>query len=954
MSSIDWRNPEPLKPQHSHEKSGGKITYGEPKPKKRHKLPKGKVLKFLLMTGILLILVFGIGGIGLLAWISKDLPSADGVLKREITVSTKIYDRTGKTVLYDIHGNIKRTLIGLNDVPDYTKKAVLAAEDRNFYQHGGFSVTGIIRSVLKNLVTGSRVGGSTLTQQFVKNAILTNEKTYTRKIKELLISYQIEQRFTKDQIFNMYLNEIPYGSVIYGIEAASQSFFGKPVKDLTLAESAIIAAIPQAPTYYSPYGNHRVELLARQRYILDSMAELGYITKDQAETAKQDKIVFKPLTESIIAPHFVMYIKEILSEKYGETFINQEGLKVYTTLDLDKQKIAEEAVKKGVEANGKKYGFGNASLVSLDPKTGQVLAMVGSADYFNEEIDGQVNVALSSRQPGSSFKPIVYTAAFLKGYTPATILYDTITNFDTTGVKKYEPNNYHLNENGPVTLRKALAGSLNIPAVKLTYLTGMENILNLADNLGYTTLANRDRFGLSIVLGGAEVKLLDHTAAYAVLATAGKKHDVNPILKIEDKNGKVVEEFKDKETEVLDQEIARQTTDILSDDSARAYVFGAGGKLTLAGRPVAAKTGTTNDYHDAWTMGYTPSLVCGVWVGNSNNDEMTAGADGSIVAAPIWNYFMSESLKNTPVENFTKPQSVITGKAILDGQLMSGREIQIDSISGKLATKYTPSSTLKTISTGEIHDILQYVNKDDPRGAIPSNPSDDPQYGNWEAGVKAWAIKQGLNPDGNNQALPTEYDNIHLPEDQPTLNLISPTAGETIRDALMNIQLEGTSKRGIAKTEFYLDNELVKSVSGFTNNQIIDLSDLASGYHNLMVVIKDDLENTTSRNIDFNLVLIGNLPTLNFSSPTDGSAIKLPVTLKGDLTNLNKIKQIDFYYNLVGDKTEILAGTIKPTTEKFNFIFKKTINPGDYEITAYIFNLTERKYTGDKIKVTIQ
>ncbi len=954
MSSIDWRNPEPLKPQHSREKSGGKITYSETKPKKHRKFQQGKIVKFLVMTVVLMVLLVGIAGIGLLAWISKDLPSADGVLKREITVSTKIYDRTGQTVLYDIHGNIKRTLINLNDVPDYTKKAVLAAEDRNFYQHGGFSITGIVRSILKNLITGSKVGGSTLTQQFVKNAILTNEKTYTRKIKELLISYQIEQKFTKDQIFNMYLNEIPYGSVIYGIEAASQSFFGKPAKDLTLSESAIIAAIPQAPTYYSPYGNHRVELLARQRYILDSMAELGYITKDQAETAKQEKISFKPLTESITAPHFVMYIRELLSEKYGETFINQEGLKVYTTLDLDKQKIAEEAIKKGIEANGKKYGFGNAALVSLDPKTGQVLAMVGSADYNNEAIDGQVNVAISPRQPGSSFKPIVYTAAFLKGYTPNTILYDTITNFDTTGVKKYEPNNYHQNENGPVTLRKALAGSLNIPAVKLTYLTGMDNILNLADSLGYTTLANRDRFGLSIVLGGAEVKLLDHTAAYGVLATDGQKHDVNPILKIEDKNGKVIEEFKDKETDVLDPEIARQTTDILSDDAARAYIFGAGGRLTLSGRPVAAKTGTTNDYHDAWTMGYTPSLVCGVWVGNSNNDAMTRGADGSIVAAPIWNYFMNESLKNTPIEGFTKPQPVITGKAILDGQLMSGHEFKIDSMSGKLATQYTPSSTIKTLSTGEIHDILQYVNKDDPRGPLPTNPSDDPQYSNWEAGVKAWAIKQSLNPDGNNQNIPTEYDNIHLPEDQPNLNIVSPTSGETIKEELLTIQLDGSSKRGISKTEFYLDNELVKSVAGLGNNQIIDLSDLASGYHNLTVLVKDDLENTTTKSIDFNLVLTGNLPTLNFSSPIDNANVKLPLTIKGDITNPQKIKQIDLYYLLSGDKTENLMATVKPTSEKFTYTFKKTINPGTYLIKAYIFNLSDKKYPGDQVVVTIQ
>lgn len=856
MSQTNWRNPENIKINHQPERGGGKITYdiAHRQPKKR-KVIYRKLFKAVLLISVIAILAFSVIGIGAVAWISRDLPSADGVLKRSVTVSTKIYDRTGETVLYDIHGNIKRTLISLDQVPELTKQAVLTAEDRNFYQHSGFSITGIIRSALIDLFTGKRVGGSTLTQQFVKNAILTNEKTYTRKIKELIISYQIENKFTKDQIFNMYLNEIPYGSVIYGIEAASQSFFGKPAKDLTLAESAILAAIPQLPTYYSPYGSHKVELLARQRWVLDSMAELGYISKDQAESAKAEKITFIPMREAITAPHFVMYIKELLSEKYGETFINQEGLKVYTTLDLDKQKIAEEAVKIGVEANGKKYEFGNASLVALDPKTGQILSMVGSADYFNEDIDGQVNVAISSRQPGSSFKPIVYTASFIKGYTPDTILYDTVTNFDTTGTNKYEPQNYHNNENGPVTLRKALAGSLNIPAVKLTYLTGMNNIIDLAEKLGYTTFADRSRFGLSIVLGGAEVKLLEHTNAYATLSQEGTRHDISPILKIEDKNGKVIEEYRDRTQSVLEPEIARLTTDILSDDSARAYVFGAGGKLTLPGRAVAAKTGTTNDYHDAWAMGYTPSLACGVWVGNSDNKAMKMGADGSIIAAPIWNYFMTESLKGTPVESFTKPQPIATGKAVLDGLVASGREVTIDTISGKLATQYTPSSTRKTITSGEIHDILYYINKDDPRGPAPTNPADDPQYVPWETGVKAWAIKQGLSPEGFG-AIPTEYDDIHLPSDQPKLDIISPTNKATIKDNKLNITISASAKRGIANTEYYINNSPVDACTGLCENKEITLSNLTSGWHTLTVKIKDDVQNTASESIDLNLMIV--------------------------------------------------------------------------------------------------
>lgn len=954
MPNPNWRDPENIKISHQTEKGGGKIYFNSPKPAKRKKKIPKKILKALALVGILAVLIISIIGVGAVAWISRDLPSADGVLKRNVTVSTKIYDRTGETVLYDIHGNIKRTMIAFDQVPDLTKKAVLTAEDRNFYQHSGFSITGIIRSILIDVLTGKKVGGSTLTQQFVKNAILTNEKTYTRKIKELIISYQIEKKFTKDEIFSMYLNEIPYGSVIYGIEAASQSFFGKSAKDLTLAEGAILAAIPQLPTYYSPYGSHKSELLARQRWILDSMAELGYITKDQAEAAKNEKIIFKPLQESITAPHFVMYIKELLSEKYGEDFINQEGLKVYTTLDLDKQKIAEEAVKQGVEANSKKYEFNDAALVSLDPKTGQILAMVGSADYYNDEIDGQVNVAISPRQPGSSFKPIVYTASFIKGYTPDTILYDTLTNFDTTGAKKYEPHNYHNDENGPVTLRKALAGSLNIAAVKLTYLTGMENILNLADKLGYTTLSDRSRFGLSIVLGGAEVKLLEHANAYAALSQEGIKHEINPILKIEDKNGKVIEEYKDKSEEVLDPEIARQTTDILSDDSARAYIFGAGGKLTLPGRPVAAKTGTTNDYHDAWALGYTPSLVCGVWVGNADNAAMKSGADGSIIAAPIWNYYMANALKDTAAESFTKPAPVVTGKAVLDGQVMSGKEIKIDSMSGKLATAYTPAATAKTITTGEIHDILYYVNKDDPRGAQPDNPADDPQYSAWEAGVRAWAIKQGMNPDGFS-SIPTSYDDIHLSEDQPILNILSPSNKAVIKDSSMAVNISGSAKRGVSRTEYYIDGALAGAENGLSQAKNLDLSDWESGWHTLTVSLKDDLQNTASKSVDFNLVISGYLPKINFLSPSDNATVKkFPLVLKGELINLQKIKQVDFYYRLATGTAETFIGSINPTADTFNYSWKKSPGAGDYIIASYIFNYSGKKYAGDQLNISIK
>lgn len=850
-SSQDWRNPTYIRGGgNQHQKSSNNFSvsskYKKPKDKKWFK----KLLGILIPITIFLFLVGGIFILGSFAWISKDLPNPDGIINRSVTVSTKIYDRKGETVLYDIHGNIKRTLIPLEEIPAHVINATLTAEDRNFYTHKGFSITGILRSVIKNIFTGSKVGGSTLTQQFVKNAILTNEKTYTRKLKEVLISYRLEKSFTKEQILNMYFNEIPYGSVIYGIEAASQSFFGKPAKDLTIAEGAIIAAIPQAPTFYSPYGNNKDKLIIRQRYIIDSMIDLGYISKDQAEQAKNEKIIFKPLQESIIAPHFVMYVKELLSEKYGEEFINQEGLKVYTTLDLDKQKNAEEAIKQGVETNSTKYGFTNASLVALDPKTGQIIAMVGSADFFNNDIDGQVNVALRPRQPGSSFKPIVYTASFIKGYTPNTILYDVVTNFDTTGNKKYEPHNYDLKENGPITLRKALQGSLNIPAVKITYLTGLENVLDLADDLGYTTLGDRDRFGLSLVLGGGEVELLEHVGAYSVFAQEGIKHDITPILKIEDKNGKVLFEYKDKKKEVLEPEYARLISNVLSDDEARSYVFGTGSKLTLPGRAVAAKTGTTNDYKDAWTIGYTPDLVAGVWVGNNNNTEMKKGADGSIIAAPIWNYFMKESLKDTAPENFTPPKEIITGKAVLDGQETAETIIKIDTISNKLATQYTPESTIKEVNIKEIHNILYYINKDDPRGVKPENPDDDPQFKNWEDSVIRWATEQGFDLNQDIQ-IPTEYDDIHLEEDQPNLIIISPTPGQIINNNNLKIDISASVKRGIKKVEYYIDNNLIITKNDSTDTDL-NISNITSGTHTLIVKIKDDLENTDTKSVSIN------------------------------------------------------------------------------------------------------
>jgi 1A family penicillin-binding protein len=948
-SNQDWRNPIKVsKGGKNKSKKNFSVSHKYKKPKNRKRLKR--LTSTLVPLGIFLVLVGGIFILGLFAWISKDLPSPDGLINRSITVSTKIYDSKGETVLYDIHGDIKRTLINLDEIPDYVVSATLAAEDRDFYTHKGFSITGIVRSALKNIFTGSRVGGSTLTQQFVKNAILTTEKTYTRKIKELLISYRLEKKFEKDEILGMYFNEIPYGSVIYGVEAASQSFFGKSARDISIAEGAILAAIPQAPTFYSPYGSNKDRLIVRQKWVLDSMAELGYITTSQAEQAKNEKIIFKPLTESIIAPHFVMYVRELLSEEYGENFITQEGLKVYTTLDLDRQKIAEDAIEKGIADNSKKYEFTNASLVAIDTRTGHIQAMVGSADYFNDDIDGQVNVSLRPRQPGSSFKPIVYTAAFEKGYTPNTILYDVETDFDATDTKPYEPKNYDLEQRGPVTIRNALQGSLNIPAVKATYLTGIDNVIDLARGLGYTTLEDKDRFGLSIVLGGAEVKLLEHVGSFATLASEGIKHDVTPILKIEDKNGRVLFEYKDKKREVLKSEYARLITNVLSDDNARAYVFGAGSALTLPGRPVAAKTGTTNNYRDAWTIGYTPSLAAGVWVGNNNNDEMKRGAAGGVVAAPIWNYFMREALRDTSPESFTAPEEFITGKPILDGQETAQMKVKIDTMSNKLATQYTPDSTIREVSIKEIHNILYYVEKDDPRGNKPKDPESDPQFQKWEDAVIKWAEDQGFNPNSNIE-LPTEYDDIHLEQDQPNLIIITPLPGQTIENDQLSIEITGSAKRGIDKVEYYIDSKLITTKND-TSDININISNITTGSHQLIIKIKDDLQNTATQSVNLNLKTSRLAPNLNWTSPENNSTINSPFNISGNLISWDNVNKIDFY-SQQGESTTYL-GHINPSGAQISLLADKDLDPGNYIIYGNIFDTSGKKYKTSSMVVTIK
>jgi 1A family penicillin-binding protein len=941
----------------------------EQKTQKSH-LSLKKILFLRLIKLFAFIFFFlAVSGIAAIFILSKGLPDPNKLIQRDVAQSTKIYDRTGQTVIFEIFGDEKRTLVDLDALPDYVKQATIAIEDKDFYKHQGFSIFAIARTVVTNLIFHKKAGGSTLTQQFIKNAVLTSEKTYTRKAKELILAYQAEKKFTKNQILQMYLNEIPYGSNAYGIEAASQKYFGKSAKDISLSEAAILAAMTQAPSRYSPYGPNRDLLINRQKIVLGLMVEQDYITKEQSEVAKAAPLVFSEQKSNIIAPHFVMYVKELLSDKYGEKLVEQGGLKIITTLDLYKQRAAEEAINKHAQANKTKFNSNNAALVAFDPKNGQILAMVGSKDYFSSSspegctsgrdcaFEPNDNVTLRSRQPGSSLKPLVYAAAFIKGYTPNTILYDVMTNFSNDPSRAYEPKNYNLAEHGPVSMKKALAGSLNIPAVKTLYLAGIDNVSKLAKDLNYSTLDNSDRFGLSLVLGGGEVRLIEHANAYSAFAREGELSPASSILKVIDKDGKVLEEFKENKKTALDAEVAREINEILSDNAARSYIFGEKNWLTLGSRPVAAKTGTTNDYKDAWTIGYTPSLVAGVWVGNNDNSSMKKGADGSVVAAPIWHDFMNNVLGNTPVENFRKPALIKTGKPVLDGGNAGEKKIKIDRASGLLATELTPPSYIEEKTFSETHCILYYVIKDDPRGEYPKNPAVDPQFDLWEKAVQKWASTKGVS----SSSPPLEFDNLHTKENLPILEIINPADGQEIIDPTLYVSINITAARGVAKTEYFLDDKRLGETNSYPYNFSGSLSFVPNGIHELRVVGCDDIDNCATKIININLRLpdSANPESLSiiWNTPMDGEIIesnKFPIRLESSLGGGGLAEKILFFYKPITEPKTVLIGEASVIVNgKASTVWVTSPPPGNYQlyIEAQRWN-GESVYSGN-INITV-
>ncbi len=668
-----------------------------PKRKKIKKIYKKRKVWSILKIILGLILIFSFFVTGVFIYFIKDLPRPEKFSEGTIAQSTKIYDRTGEVLLYEIFGEEKRTIVPLSEIPDFLKWAVISVEDKNFFEHQGLDFNAIMRAIFYDLKIRKPVqGASTMTQQLIRSYFLTMKKTLKRKTREMILALEIERRYSKNQILEWYFNLIPFGGNLYGVESASQTFFQKHISDISLAEGAILAALIKAPSYLSPYGEYFEELLERKNYALNRMLKLNYITKEEAEEAKKEKIEFQPNITPIQAPHFVIFIKSYLEEKYGRDFLDRKGLKVYTTLDFEMQKVAESTLEKGVEEI-KIYDAHNGALVSINPETGEILAMVGSKNWHGEseecdkvtnkcKFDPKVNTALSSRQPGSALKPFIYAKLFQDGFTPNSIVWDVKTEFNLYcspdadqeigeyNTDCYHPQNYDEKFLGPINLRSALAQSRNLPSVKVLYLADKNDVLDYISDFGITTLKDKERYGLSLVLGGGEVKLLEMVRGYSIFANDGVKTSLKFIKKIEDSEGNIIEELKITQTRILPSQIAREINDILSDNEARAPMFGINSPLNLKDYKAAAKTGTTQDYRDAWTIGYTPSLVTGIWIGNNDNSPMTK-KPAVVLAGLIWQRFMEKVLINFPKKDFISPKERIVEEPILNGILPANHSV---------------------------------------------------------------------------------------------------------------------------------------------------------------------------------------------------------------------------------------------------------------------------------------
>lgn len=790
------------------------------------------------------------------------IPDLQNPSEIRVVQSTKIYDKTGEILLYDIHGEEKRTVIPFAEIPRHVKNATIAIEDDTFYQHFGFRPLSFLRAVFINILRGNfEQGGSTITQQLAKTTLLTSQKTILRKLKEIVVALKLERRYAKDEILNLYLNQIPYGSNAYGIEAAAETFFGKHAKDLSVLESAYLASLPKAPSHYSPYGKYRKELDDRARFALKRMRELKFLKNEEYESAAKELIKFAPAkTQRIIAPHFVIEVRDKLNNTLGEDKVESGGFKVTTTLDADLQQKSEEIINKFAPAIEKNFNAGNAAVVAIEPSSGNILAMIGSKDYFDSEHEGNFNVATAHRQPGSAFKPFVYATAFKKGFTPNTVVFDVPTEFNPLclpdgkparpaggparalpdGEKDpcYHPQNFDEKFRGPVTLREALAQSLNVPSVKTLYLAGLMDSLATAKDFGITSLTEPDRYGLSLVLGGGEISPLELTSAYGIFANDGIKNPYRYILKIEDAGGKVVYEAPSSAEEVIDKNIARAISDILSDNKARAPSFGEFSALYFPNEKVAAKTGTTNDYRDAWVVGYSSGVAIGAWAGNNNNTPMEKKVAGFIVA-PFWHEIMEYALTKYINTGFNQPGSFTEDKPYLRGEWRGGREYIIDKISGGLATEYTPAETQEKKVVLEVRSILYWLGR-----------FDDAQFKNWEDSVEKWAAANNFF-DQNAAAIPKYYDNVHTPESLPKISKVSVIPEKNIYNGAETVTLRPAvnSKYEITQVDYFLIGEesYLGSSKKYPFDFVINLADTARNGSEIKIKIRvyDNVGNHT-------------------------------------------------------------------------------------------------------------
>ncbi len=847
------------------------------KPRKRNDNSFWLWIKRLFVLFIILILLVSAA---LFVWFSSlDIPSVDNFDKRKISNSTKIYDKTGEIILYDIHENIQRTVVESDKIAQSAKDAIVAIEDHQFYNHHGVVWKSTFRAVLQTLLSKIGIsnegsaGGSTLTQQVIKNTLLTREKTITRKMKEWVLAYKIEKKLNKDQILTVYLNEAPYGGTIYGIQEASRVFFGKKASELSIAESAYLAAIPNLPTFYSPYGPNKDKLDRRQRIVLYNMKQYGFISDKKYREALKEKVVFLPQeNNNAKALHFVQYVRSVLEKKYGSDMVENGGLKVITTLDYKLQQKAEKIIKDHIEEVKDVYDATNAALVAIESETGNVVTMVGSRDYFDtKEFDGNFNVAIAPRQPGSSFKPLAYATAFEKGYLPETVIFDTETQFNTrckaedTSSKNgcYSPNNYDFKFKGAMTLRDALAQSRNIPAIKVSYLAGVSEVIKKAHEMGITSLNKKPSYyGLGLVLGGGEVSLLELVSAYTTFPNNGRHNKINAILEVTDVDGKTLEKYVPQEERVFSKNTARMISSILSDNQARTPLFGPQSFLYFGPqKDIAGKTGTTNDNRDAWLIGYSSDITVGVWTGNNDNSPMKKG---SSISGKPWRKFMEEALDQYDADSFKKyelPENFASLPNMIRGEWFGSETYYIDSISKKLATEFTPKETRMSVTQFDPHTILYSVNKNNPYKT--GNSQNDSQFKNWEYGVQTYAHEHYQHLYSAAEEIPDEYDDVHT--EDGIINIkeadfdfdIEGVDNRYRKDEILEfeIDLEDIRSRDVLAVLYYINNNFIGSVQKDPFKFKIDLSQVKYLTENniLNVIVEDQEGKKVSRSVNFKI-----------------------------------------------------------------------------------------------------